>query len=320
VVTTALYRDKLPLLAASGVLTYLTDSGIETDLIHHHGVALPEFATFPLLDDDHGRELLVDYFLGHGQVAGRIGVGFVLDTVTWRASPRWGRALGYDEPRLAAINRRAAEFAVELRDQLVPAVEPVVVNGVIGPHHDGYQPQAALTAKAAERYHSWQVGVLADTDVDMLTVLTLSDPAEAIGLARAARRYAMPLVVSFTVETDGRLPEGSQLAGAIEAVDAATDGYPAYYMINCAHPDHFQHLLDPDAAWIHRLRGIRVNASTRSHAEVDAAADLDEGDPVALGRACAQIGRELPDLVVFGGCCGSDLRHVVEIAAQLRAG
>ena len=317
---TALYRDKLPQLAGRGVLTYLTDSGIETDLIHHHGVDLPEFATFPLLDDDHGRDLLVDYFLGHGQLAGRNGVGFVLDTVTWRASPRWGQLLGYDEQRLESVNRRAVELAAELRDQLVPAVEPVVLDGVIGPRHDGYQPQDAMTAAQAQRYHSWQVDVLADTDVDMLTVLTLAYPAEAIGLALAARRRGVPLVLSFTVETDGRLPDGSELADAIERVDAATDGSPAYYMINCAHPDHFRRLLDPEAPWIHRLGGLRVNASTRSHAEIDAASDLDEGDPEALGRAVADIGQALPDLVVFGGCCGSDLRHVVEIAAALRAG
>jgi homocysteine S-methyltransferase len=317
---TALYRDKLPQLAGRGVLTYLTDSGIETDLIHHHGVDLPEFASFPLLDDQHGRELLVDYFLAHGQLAGRSSLGFILDTVTWRASPRWGELLGYDEERLEDINRRAVDLAAELRDELVPSVEPVVLNGVIGPHHDGFQADAALTVDQAERYHGWQVRILADTDLDMLTALTLTDPAEAIGMARAARRCAIPLVLSFTVETDGRLPEGSTLEAAVESVDAATGGYPAYYMVNCAHPKHFRHVLDPDRAWTERVRGVRVNASTRNHDELDDAPDLDEGDPVELAHDLAELGRELPDLVVFGGCCGTDLRHAVQIAAALRAG
>jgi homocysteine S-methyltransferase len=317
---TALYRDKLPQLAGRGVLTYLTDSGIETDLIHHHGVDLPEFATFPMLDSEHGRALLVDYFLGHGQLAGRSGVGFILDTVTWRASPRWGELLGYDEERLEDVNRRAVELVAELRHELVPSVEPVVLDGVIGPHHDGFQAETALSAAEAERYHAWQVQILADTDLDMLTALTLSDPAEAIGLSRAAQRFAIPLVLSFTVETDGRLPEGSTLEAAVAAVDAATGGYPAYYMVNCAHPAHFRHVLDPDQAWTERVRGLRVNASTRSHDDMDTAPDLDEGDPVELAHEVAALGRDLPDLVVFGGCCGTDLRHVVEIAAALREG
>jgi homocysteine S-methyltransferase len=162
--------------------------------------------------------------------------------------------------------------------------------------------------------------VLADTDLDMLTALTISGAAEAVGMARAASRRGIPFVVSFTVETDGRLPDGTALPDAVTAVDAQTDGYPAYYMVNCAHAEHLRGVFDPAASWIHRLRGIRLNASTRSHEELDSAADLDEGDPAALGRASAELGRLLPDLVVFGGCCGTDLRHVTAIAGELRAG
>jgi homocysteine S-methyltransferase len=316
---TARYRDALPFPAAGtgGGRRFLTDSGIETDLIHHHGADLPEFASFPLLADPHGRSLLADYYLGHGRLAGRTGFGFVLDTVTWRASSRWGTALGYDVARLAAVNRAAVGLAVELRDQLDATVEPIVLNGVIGPCYDGYDASSAMTADQAQDYHSRQIDGLADTDLDLLTAVTIADPAEAVGIVRAARERDVPVVVSFTVGTDGRLPQGSELGKAIEAVDAQTDGFPAYFMINCAHPDHFRQVLDPAADWITRLRGVRVNASTRSHLELDEASDLDEGDPVALGHACGDLARSLPSLLVFGGCCGSDLRHVTEIATQL---
>jgi homocysteine S-methyltransferase len=311
---TARYRDALP-FGTGG--RFLTDSGIETDLIHHHGADLPEFASFPLLENAHGRSLLAEYYLGHGRLAARTGFGFVLDTVTWRASPRWGSMLGYDGVRLAAVNRAAVDLAVELRDQLDAAVEPIVLNGVIGPRHDGYEASSAMTAEQAQDYHSQQIDVLADTDLDLLTAVTIADPAEAVGIVRAACEREIPVVVSFTVETDGRLPEGSGLGEAIVAVDAQSDGFPAYFMVNCAHPDHFRQVLDRDAEWIARLRGVRVNASTRSHVEIDEASDLDEGDPVALGRACGDLARSLPGLTVFGGCCGSDLRHVAEIATQV---
>jgi homocysteine S-methyltransferase len=311
---TARYRDALPFEAGR---RFLTDSGIETDLIHHHGADLPEFASFPLLEDPRGRTLLADYYLGHGRLAGTTGFGFVLDTVTWRASQRWGAALGYDAAGLAAVNRAAVDLAVELRDELDATVEPIVLNGVIGPCRDGYQASSAITADQAQDYHSPQIDVLADTDLDLLTAVTIADPAEAVGIVRAARERALPVVVSFTVETDGRLAEGSELGAAIAAVDAQTERFPAYYMVNCAHPDHFRHVVDPAADWIGRLRGVRVNASTRSHVELDEASDLDEGDPLALGRACGDLAASLPGLVVFGGCCGSDLRHVAEIAAHV---
>ena len=120
----------------------------------------------------------------------------------------------------------------------------------------------------------------------------------------------MPCVISFTVETDGRLPTGETLAEAIESVDAATGRSPAYYMINCAHPTHFDHVLDASEAWTKRLRGLRANSSRCSHAELDNAPELDIGDPHELSGQYAEFLRRFPHINVLGGCCGTDHRHV----------
>jgi homocysteine S-methyltransferase len=139
-----------------------------------------------------------------------------------------------------------------------------------------------------------------------------------MGFVRAARAAGLPSVVSFTVETDGRLPTGQPLGEAIRAVDDATDGAAAYFMVNCAHPDHFFHVLD-DETWTRRIHGIRCNASRQSHAELDACEVLDDGDPAEFGGQHRAIKDRMPWINIFGGCCGSDLRHVTQIAKALAA-
>jgi homocysteine S-methyltransferase len=185
----------------------------------------------------------------------------------------------------------------------------------VGPRGDGYDPAALMSDKEAEAYHRAQIETFRDTAADMVSAITMTHVEEAIGIARAAARAGLPAAISFTVETDGRLPTGHTLAEAIERVDAATSRYPAYYMINCAHPTHFEHVLEAGAPWVERLRGLRANASRKSHAELNESPELDIGDPVELGAEHAALRRRLPHLTVMGGCCGTDDRHVAAIAA-----
>jgi homocysteine S-methyltransferase len=308
----ARYREALPQLASE---FFLTDSGLETELIFNQGVDLPGFAAFPLLATSDGAERLRSYFVAHAEVAVKAGVGFVLEAPTWRANADWGALLGFDAAALAEVNAAAIEQLVEIRAEFADAGQPYVISGNLGPRGDAYRPAAPMTADEAAAYHRPQIESFAGTEADLVTALTLTYAAEAIGMTRAARDAGMPIVLSFTVETDGLLPDGSTIGDAIAAADGATDAYPAYYMINCAHPTHFAHVLDPDAAWAGRLRGIRANASSRSHAELDEAEELDDGDPVAFGREYAELRARFPDLTVLGGCCGSDLRHIQQIAA-----
>jgi S-methylmethionine-dependent homocysteine/selenocysteine methylase len=292
---------------------WLTDAGAETALIFHQGVDLPGFATFPLLESETGRAALREYiepFLG---LARERNAGFVLGTATWRANPDWGAELGYDDAALEAANRRAVEFAEELRAATPAWDRPVLIEGVLGPRGDAYAPSSLMTAAEAERYHSTQLQTLGDSAADVACALTITYADEAVGMVRAAEAVDLPISVSFTVETDGRLPSGQTLRAAIEQVDAETDGAPLHYMINCAHPTHFTGALSDGGPWLERLRGLRANASMLSHAELDEAEDLDDGDPADLGRRHAELRGVLPNLALLGGCCGTDIRHITSI-------
>jgi S-methylmethionine-dependent homocysteine/selenocysteine methylase len=295
---------------------FLTDGGIETTLIFHQGLELPAFAAFVLLADEAGTDELRRYYAPYVELARDQGAGLVLESPTWRASPRWAAELGYDEAQLEQLNRKAIALMEELREE---AGTTAVISGCIGPQDDGYNPTDKLSADEARDYHSTQIATFAGTAADMVTAMTLTYTDEAIGIARAAGEAGIPAVISFTLETDGRLPSGQELGDAIEEVDAATDPAPTYYMINCAHPTHFEAVLDTGAAWSARVRGLRANASAKSHAELDEADELDEGNPADLGVRHAALRHKLPKLNVLGGCCGTDHRHVTEICRAWRA-
>jgi S-methylmethionine-dependent homocysteine/selenocysteine methylase len=296
---------------------FMTDGGIETTLIFEFGFDLPDFAAFPLLKTDAGRAALKAYYRRHADIARAHGNGFIFESATWRASQDWGDRLGFSVSEIAAANRNAVALLEEIRAEY-PAM-PSVISGCIGPRGDGYDPGELMTAAEAEGYHEAQVRSFADTAAELVTAITITNTPEAIGITRAAQLESVPVVISFTVETDGRLPTGQLLGDAIEEVDAATDNGPVYYMLNCAHPDHFRDTLANGDAWLRRLCGIRANASRLSHAELDEAEELDDGNPEETGRDYAELRRMLPHLVVFGGCCGTDHRHIEQAAIATKA-
>jgi homocysteine S-methyltransferase len=298
-----------------GETRMLTDSGLETWLIFHRGLDLPEFASFPLLDDERGRRLLAEYFSEHLRIAAEAGTGIVLETPTWRANRDWGARLGYDDAALDRVNREAVRFLRELVDE--HAKTEVIVSGNIGPRDDGYFPAELLDPAVAEEYHRVQIDSFVLAGADRVTMLTATHAGEAIGVVRAAATAGVPVVIAFTVETDGRLHTGQSVADAIEEVDAATAGVALHFGVNCAHPDHFTAALAAAAPRITRLELIRANASRASHAELDEAEELDEGSPDELGHQYAELVRAHPHLRVLGGCCGTDARHVRAIAAAM---
>jgi S-methylmethionine-dependent homocysteine/selenocysteine methylase len=304
------YRSELPQL---GDRLFLTDGGIETTLIFHEGLDLPLFAAFDLLKDEEGTEALRRYYEPYLELARERALGFVLESPTWRASPRWANEIGYSGDQLDELNRKAIALMEELRDRYDTGEAPIVISGCIGPYDDGYSPATTLSAGEARDYHATQIGTFADTAADIVTAVTMTYAEEAVGIARAAENAGLPAAISFTVETDGRLPSGQELGDAIEQVDGETDSAPAYYMINCAHPTHFEDSIERGAGWARRIRGLRANASTKSHAELDEAEELDEGDPDDLGARYAGLKEKLPSLNVLGGCCGTDHRHVCAV-------
>ena len=305
-------------MALSGTLPrpggplFLIDGGLETCLIFRDGLELPSFASFVLLDDVAGCEALRVYYRGFLDIAAAHGTGFVLDSPTWRASPDWGASLGYDKARLDQANRKAIALLATLRDERNGSGE-IAINATIGPRGDGYDPGKLMTPDEACDYHRWQLATLADAGADMATALTMTNLAEAEGIAAAAREIGIPIAISFTVKTDGRLPTGMALAEAVARIEDKHGDAIAYYMVNCAHPSHFADALD-DELLRARVGGLRANASRMSHAELEQAEELDDGNPQELAGDYRDLLEALPNLCVLGGCCGTDHRHVAAIA------
>ena len=300
--------SRLPQLRGRAMVT---DGGMETDLIFHHGAELPCFAAFPLLESARGQELLADYYHGYAEIARRAGAGLMLESPTWRANPDWGGRLGYSPADLTRVNTSAITWLAQLRDRYAAAIADIVVSGMVGPQGDGYQPGQLPSPEHAAAYHQPQIDAFAQAGADMVSALTLTSTGEAIGIARAAHAAGLPVAISFTVETDGRLPGGIPLAQAITDVDDAA--MPDYFMVNCAHPSHIERALAEPGGWRERINGVRYNASAKSHAELDQATGLDDGDPGLLAAGHARLVPLLPRLSVLGGCCGTDARHVAAL-------
>ncbi len=288
---------------------WVADGGLETDLIFSYGLDLPHFASFHVFDTTEGRATLARYYDRYIDIARRAGTGFVLDTATWRSGAYWPDIVGRSLADIEAATREAVRFAHATRAR--HSGVPMVINGAVGPAGDGYAPDRLYTPDAAEAVHAHQIGWMADEGIEMVSAVTMTHPGEAIGIVRSAQGNGLPVVVSFTTETDGRLPNGQSVADAIAETDAATGGAPVFYMINCAHPDHFAGVLA--GGWVSRIGGIRANASRMSHAELNEAEELDAGNPEEFGHLYGALFRKLPQLRVMGGCCGTDHRHIEQV-------
>ncbi|MDF1782144.1 MAG: homocysteine S-methyltransferase family protein [Alcanivoracaceae bacterium] len=309
----SLYRQALPQL---GNQIFITDGGLETSLIFHDGIELPYFASFVLLKDQQGRDALRKYYRSYARIAKQAGVAFILETPTWRSNRDWGDKLGFTPSQLRDVNLAAVALMESIRNEFESHDQPYVISGCIGPRGDGYRSDARMSEVEARDYHAEQIGSFVLSAADCVTAVTMNYVEEAIGVAMAARDHHIPVVISFTVETDGRLPSGETLDEAIGLVDEACDGCPAYYMVNCAHPSHFESSL-AGMKHIGRLRGIRANASRCSHAELDEAEELDDGNPEEFGLDYRRLCQRFPQINIVGGCCGTDHRHIEQLSLQL---
>jgi S-methylmethionine-dependent homocysteine/selenocysteine methylase len=311
----ARYRNALPQVA-DGV-TMLTDGGLETALTFRDGIDLPYNAACELLRSEHGMRVLLDYYDENAAIAAEAGLPFSVDSPTWRANPDWTTRLGYSRDEFVEVNREGVRMAQEVRRRHESITTPVVIAGVVGPRSAGFQPGERQSAGQAADYHFRQVDVLAGTEADYINALTLNYSAEALGIARAAEAAGIPAVISFTVETNGLLASGESLGEAIEVVEEGTDAYPAYYALNCVHPSHLPQALTSGAPWTRRIRAYRANSTRRSHREITAANNLDEGTPHELVEQFRELRESLPQLTVVGGCCGSGSGVTLAIAAAL---
>lgn len=298
---------------------FLTDGGFETWLFFQQGFEAPEFAALVLMDDEDARSAMRQYFDRFLTMAYEARTGFVLDTNTWRGCFNWGPKLGRTTEDMRRLNKDAVSLAKDIRAAWQSRVSPILLNGVVGPAGDGYAPGEVPDIQTAYALHRPQIETLSQAGVDMISAITMTNISEATGIVRAAAEQSLPVVISFTVETDGRIPTGETLGDAISAVDAATNAAPIYYMVNCAHPEHFHQTIATGQDWVTRIGGIRANASRLSHAELDEAEILDDGDPEEFGKLHADLAAILPNLRVVGGCCGTDHRHIGYVSRHLHA-
>ena len=291
-----------------GAGRYVTDGGLETDLLFNHGFELPEFAAFPLLETDDGVAALDSYYDGFAEIALSAGAGLVLETPTWRANPDWATQVGYDREAMDRANRAAVQLMQRVKAR--NAVGSTLIAGVVGPRGDGYVSDGRSDVDEAAEYHSQQIQSFADEGVDFVHAMTITGTAEAIGVVKACRAAGVPVAISFTVETDGRLPDGSTLREAIELVDA--EAAPDWFGVNCAHPTHIVEAFD-GGEWQSRIAELRPNASTLTHEELDAMEVLDTGDVGLLTSSLDSLRPHLPKLAIVGGCCGTDSSHVAAL-------
>lgn len=307
------YRQNLPHLGMDIYACYL---GMDTEILYRDGIDLPGFASYPLLLNPDHKNLLRNYYHNLMDLARGQNVGLILDSVTWVANRDRGAELGFSPDDLKKLNTEAIELIADVREEKGDL--PTVLCGQVGPRGDGYAPADQMSTHEAEDYHSEQIEVYSNTEADLVSGFTLCYPEEAAGVVRAAQRFDIPVAIAFTVETDGRLPTGVSLKEAIEQVDAESDGSALYYLINCAHPDHFTSILS-DEPWMARLKGVVANASRCSHAELDIAEELDEGDPNELGIQVGGLRKQFSHLTILGGCCGSNLRHMKRILEEAKS-
>ncbi len=309
-------KTTLPHLSAG---LFLTDGGLETTLVFIEGFDLPYFAAFDLLKDEKGYNALRDYYRRYLKIAKDFKTGFILESPTWRANPDWIEKIGYPKSAIIEINEKAVQLLVNLKEEFHNELPEIIISGCIGPRGDGYKPKNKMTVAESQKYHSAQIEVFGNTPVDMVSAITMNYVEEAIGIACAASASNLPVIISFTVETNGKLPTGMGLKEAIEQVDKSVKEPPLYFMINCAHPTHFINELQGgiNEEWIKRIKGVRANASCKSHAALDVATELDRGDSKELGNEHRRLKVTFNQLNVFGGCCGTDEEHVLEIANQV---
>lgn len=292
---------------------FITDGGLETSLIFHHGFDLPHFAAFEVLNQPEKKKVLLNYYQSYVDLAKKYNTGFIFESPTWRANSDYGIKMGYSQPQLSEINKNAVTLMYQLREQFSDHKQQIFISGCIGPRYDAYDISQVMTSTEAEAYHSTQIKTFKESNANVVTAMTINNIQEGLGITKAAISINIPVIISFTVETDGNLPSGEKLAQAIESIDKTTNSFPIYYMINCAHPSHFIDVLEPESLWTQRIMGIRANASCKSHAELDESTKLDTGNTTELAEQYLKLHEKLPNLMVYGGCCGTDTSHIEAI-------
>lgn len=299
-------------------LLYLTEGGTETEVMYRHGHALREFAMFELMDNPQAVDDLRDMYRRYLETAAKHGFGAMISGFDYRASPDWGAKLGYSAEALREMQLKCIDFLQEVSMPYTDELPRVAIAGCVGPRGDAYSLNRTITAETAEEYHSTQMETLKECGVDLVWAATINNIPEAVGISRAAASAGLPVNIAFTLTSDHRLRSGPSLKEAVEATDAeAGSARPDSFGINCSHPDEFEPALEP-GDWTRRIRSLRPNAAKMDKVSLCKLGHIEEGDPEELGRQMGDLARRLPEVDIWGGCCGSWDKHLDRIARHVR--
>jgi len=298
---------------------YLTEGGTETEILYKYGYEVPHFAVFELLNDPAGKRQLEAMFARYLDAAADNNWAALMGGLDYRASPDWGRLLGYSPAGLTEMQIRCIECLRDVARPYRGQLPDIRISGIVGPRGDAYALNRTITAQEAEDYHAPQLETLKQLDVDMAWAATFNNVAEAVGVSRAASKIGVPVCLSFTLSGNHRLQSGPTLREAVETVDAeAGEHRPTCFGINCSHPLEFIPALEP-GDWVLRVRSIRPNATAMDKLSLCKLGHLEDGDPVDLGRRLADLAARYPHIDMWGGCCGTWDRHLGEIARSVSA-
>jgi homocysteine S-methyltransferase len=266
-----------------------------------------------------GQRALVALWNGYLDAILPTGLPALLLTPTWRASRERGGGAGFEFDRL---NGEGARLLGDLRREREGGAAPILVGGLLGCAGDAYRPEEGLGEEDSFRYHLPQATALAEAGVDFLLASTLPALPEAIGLARAMASTGLPAVVGFVFRPSGTLLDGTPVEEAIERIDGRcgrSGEAPAGYLATCTHPDTLGEALSGNGVGPRtrgRLLGIQGNGSRLSPEELDGREAVDSTEPTDFAGAMLDLRRRF-GLRIFGGCCGTDERHIDALARAL---
>ncbi len=289
----------------------LTEAAIVERLRRSGRVELhPSLVHANLIYDDNSKAELEKLYLDYISIAIRAQVPMLLLTPTWRAN--------YDRVKNAGtnpeVNADSAHFMLDLRTahNLDPSM--IKIGGVIGCKNDSYKPWEALTTSESEKFHRWQVNHLAQADVDFLIGVTLPNVGEAIGIAKSMENTGTPYMLSFVIDRNGLVLDGTSLWDAVNKIDSITTVKPLCYMVNCSYPT-FLHAKEQPGELFIRLLGIQANSSSLDHADLDGSAELHTESVAEWGEEMLKLNKNY-GMKILGGCCGTDDTHISHLVAD----
>lgn len=265
-----------------------------------------------LIYDDVGKRALSDLHYDFISIAHRARVPITVCTPTWRANQERILESGIQTD----VNADAVKYLLELRKQLSDRAAKIMIGGLMGCKNDTYRPEDGLSKKAAAQFHCWQVDRLAEAGADFLLAATLPAVPEATGMALAMQRLPIPYIISFVINRNGHILDGTRLEHAFSEIDAACSSPPLGYMINCSYPSFLNAEKQPQAVFS-RLIGFQANASSLDHCELDGTESLQVDDISEWGRRMVDLNRKF-GVKILGGCCGTRIEHLQSIIQNIR--